>query len=135
LDLEDDDDDNTDVSNFIWSVDSSKVVFADVKSGVISLVLVKMPHSDRDKDHDKDHDGDHDRDHDRDNDRPRTLTYSFVGAENVCAGAATCDSNNVRSIAWNGDTVNVALVQANPTGPSIVTNLTIPISKFVPLAK
>jgi hypothetical protein len=131
LDLEDDDDDNTDISDFIWSSNSSKVVFADVKSGVMSLILVKMPHGERDEDHDCDHD----RGHDKNRDQPRTLTYSFTGAENVCAGAATCDYNNVRSIAWNGDSVNIALVQANPSGPAIVKNLAIPLSKFVPLAK
>jgi hypothetical protein len=140
LDLEDDDDDNTDVSDFIWATDSSKVVFADVKDGVISLILVKMPRSDSDKDHDKDKDGDHQGEHYRDNDRPRTLTYSFVGAENVCGavgpqGPTGCDNNNVRSIAWSGDSVKVALVQANPTGPAIVKNLTIPLSKFVPIGK
>jgi ABC-type Zn2+ transport system substrate-binding protein/surface adhesin len=99
-----------------------------------------MPHGDHDKDHDRDHDGDRDRDHDKDNDHPRTSIYSFVGAENVCGavgplGPTGCDYNNVKSIAWNGDAVNVALVQANPTGPAIVKNLTIPLSKFVPLAK
>ncbi len=39
----DENDDNNDVSDFIWSADSSKVVFADTKSGVISLILVMMP--------------------------------------------------------------------------------------------
>ena len=122
------DESHTQLSNFIWSADSSKAVFADVMNGnTISLILVTM--------HDGDHDRGHNGDHDRDNDVPRTLIYSFVGAENVCAGAATCDSNNVRSIAWNGDSVNVALIQANPSGPAIVLNLTIPLSKFVPLTK
>jgi hypothetical protein len=136
---EDDEDDNSGF-DFLWDTDSSKVVFADVKSGVMSLILVTMPHGDHDKDHDRDHDGDRDRDHDKDNDHPRTSIYSFVGAENVCGavgplGPTGCDYNNVKSIAWNGDAVNVALVQANPTGPAIVKNLTIPLSKFVPLAK
>jgi hypothetical protein len=118
------DESHTQLSNFIWSSDSSKAVFADVMNqSTINLILVTMPH------------GDHDKDHDKDNDRPRTFIYSFVGAENVCAGAATCDNNNVQSIAWNGDAVNVALVQANPTGPAIVKNLTIPLAKFTPLAK
>ncbi len=142
------DDDNS-ASDFIWSSDSSKVIFADVKSGVMSLVLVKIPRDDRDKDNDhdrdqdrdrdrdksRDHDGDHDRDHRGENDRPRTFIYTFTGTEDVCAGAATCDSNNVRSIAWNGDSVDVALIQVNPTGPAIEKDLTIPISKFVPIGK
>ena len=131
--------DNYSASDFIWSADSSKVVFADVKSGVISLIMVKMPRDDRDKDHDRDHDKDHIEDHDQDhrvdNDWPRTFVYAFVGAENVCADAKYCDSNNVRSIAWDGEKIKVVLIQANPAGPAIVKNLTIPLSKFVPLAK
>jgi hypothetical protein len=139
---EDDNDDNTGF-DFIWSSDSSKVLFADVKSGVISLILVKMPRNERDKEYDNDRIEDHDRDrpdnhgheHDHDHDRPRTLIYSFVGTEDVCAGASHCDNNNVRSVAWNGDAVKVALIQANPAGKAIEKALTIPLSKFVPLAK
>jgi hypothetical protein len=131
----DNDDDNVDVSEFLWTTDSSKLVFADVKSGVISLIMVKMPRDDRDKGHDRDHIENHDIDHRKDNDQPRTFVYTFVDAEDVCAGAAHCDYNNVRSVAWNGDAVNVALIQANPTGPAIEKDLTIPLSKFVPLAK
>jgi len=120
LEGEDRNDDNRNVSNFIWADDSSKVVFANAKSGVISLILVKMP-----KDV-KEH--------------PHTLIYSFVGAENVCGdvgplGPTSCDSKKVKSIAWNGDSVNVVLVQANPTGRAILKNLTIPLSKFVPLSR
>lgn len=133
LDQENDDDDNTDVSDFTWAADSSKVVFADVKEGAISLILVTMPRDDSDEDHDRNRD--RDKDQREDSSRPRTLIYTFAGVENVCAGAAYCDSNNVRSLAWDGDKVNVALVQANPSGPAIVKNLTIPLSKFVPLAK
>jgi len=101
-------------SNFAWSPDSSKVVFADVKSGAISLVLVRMP---------DDKDG-----------RPQTSIYTFTGAEDVCAGAANCDNNNVRSVAWNGDSINVALIQANQGGRAIEKDLTIPVSKFVPIS-
>jgi hypothetical protein len=126
--LDTDNEGHLEASDFVWTADSSKAVFADVMNGnTISLILVKIPSGDKDREHGADHD--------RDEDIPRTLIYSFVGAENVCAGAANCDSNNVRSIAWNGDSVNVALVQANPTGPATVTNLTIPLSKFVPLGK
>jgi hypothetical protein len=115
-------------SDFVWSSDSSKAVFADVMNGSsISLIIVAMHHGDKEREYEGDHD--------RDNDLPLTLTYPFAGTENVCAGAATCDNNNVRSVAWNGDAVNVALVQANPTGPAIVKNLTIPLSKFIPLTK
>ena len=146
---EDDDDDNNGF-DFLWTADSSKLVFADAKSGVLSLVLVKMHRDKCDKDHDRDYDNDcdkdrnldkdHDKDHDKDNDRPQTFIYPFVGAENVCGavgplGPTGCDYNKVKSIAWSGDAVNVALVQANPTGPAIIMNLTIPLSKFVPLSK
>ncbi len=63
------------------------------------------------------------------------MIYSFVGPEDVCAGAKYCDSNNVKSIAWDGDTIKVALIQANPGGPRIEKDLTIPASKFVPIGK
>jgi len=111
----DESDDNQNVSNFIWSTDSSKVVFADIRGSIISLVLVKMLVAVKD--------------------HPQTLIYSFAGTENVCTGATYCDSNNIRSVAWDGDKVKVPLVQANPTGPAIVKNLTVPLSKFVPLTK
>jgi hypothetical protein len=134
----DDDDDNQIpskgdnlASNFVWSADSSKIVFAVTQlRGGVSLILVKMPEDNKGPDRDEDHMKDRDR-----KDLPRTFVYKFVGTEDVCAGDANCDSSNVRSVAWNGDSVNVALVQANPTGPAIVKNLTIPLSKFVPLAK
>ncbi len=131
------DESHTQLSNFVWSADSYKAVFADLMNGnAMSLILVTMPKGENDPDRDKDHDTDRG----RGNDRPRTLIYSFVGAENVCGavgplGKTGCDSNNVRSLAWNGDAVNVALVQANPTGPAIVKNLTIPLSKFMPIRK
>ena len=89
------------VSNFIWSADSRKAVFADLINGnSISLILVTMHPEDKDREHEVDHD--------KNNDLPQTLTYQFSGAENVCAGAANCDSNNVRSIAWDGDKVKAA---------------------------
>jgi hypothetical protein len=102
-------------SDFIWSTDSSKVVFADIQGGAINLVQVTMPTGTKGI--------------------PQTSTHRLVGAEDVCSGAANCDHNNVRSIAWNGDTVNVALIQANPTGKAIEKDITIPLSKFVPIGK
>jgi len=101
-------------SDFIWSSDSSKVVFVDRQDRkVLSLILVTMATGI--------------------NDIPQTSTYRFIGVEDVCAGAANCGYNNVRSIAWDGDTVNVALIQANPTGKAIEKDITIPLSKFVPI--
>lgn len=107
------DDDNRAITRFLWSSDSSKVVFADIKSGAISLILVTMP---TDKD-----------------DHPRTSIYTFTGANDVCAGAATCDNYNVKSVAWNNNSINVALIQANPGGKAIEKDLTIPLSSFVPI--
>lgn len=122
------DESHTRLSNFIWSVDSSKAVFADVMNGnTINLILVTM--------HNGDQDGECEGNHDRDNEMLLTFIYPLVGAENVCAGAANCDYNNVRSLAWDGDTVKIALIQANPTGKAIEKDLSIPLSKFVPLAK
>jgi hypothetical protein len=121
--LDADNENHSVASGFVWSADSSKVVFADVHDGDMSLILVTT------------HKGDDDRDRDREEDQPRTYAYQLIGAENVCAGAANCDSNNVRSLTWDGETVKAVLIQANPTGPAIVKNLTIPLSKFVPLEK
>jgi hypothetical protein len=109
----DEDDDNSG-SNFVWADDSSKIVFADLKNNVMSLVLVMMPLNTKDP--------------------PRTLLYPLTGAENVCAGAKYCDSI-VKSLTWNSDAVNVAFVQVNPAGPPIAKSLTIPLSKFVPIGK
>ena len=67
-------------------------------------------------------------------DLPQTSIYTFTGADDVCAGAASCDYNNVKSVAWNGNSVNVALIKANPRGKAIEKDLTVPLSKFVPIA-
>lgn len=121
---EDEDDDNQSASDYIWSADSSKVVFADVKSGVISLILVATSNG---------NEGNSDRKSER-RDLPQTSIHSFVGADDVCAGASTCDYNNVKSVAWNGDAINVALIKANPGGAKIEKDLTIPLSSFVPIS-
>jgi hypothetical protein len=99
--------------DFRWAANSSKIVFADAKNQMIRLVLVKMP---RDKD-----------------DLPRTLTYKFTGPDNVCAGASSCDYSNVGSVAWDGNEVKVVLIKANPTGAAIKKNVTVPLSRFVPI--
>ena len=112
---EDEDDDNVAVSDFLWSADSSKVVFADVKSGAISLILVTMP---------ADKEG-----------HPRTSIYTFTGANDVCAGAANCDYNNVKSVAWNGSSIKVSLIRANPGGKAIEKDLTVPVRSFVPIGR
>jgi hypothetical protein len=114
-DGEDENDNNKSVSGFIWSADSRKVVFADVRDGYISLILVTMPIGITD--------------------RPQTTIYRLVGAENVCTGAANCDYNNVRSITWDGQSVDAVLIQKNPGGAPIERDMSIPVSKFVPISK
>ena len=98
-----------------------------MNGSTINLILVTMHHGDKDREHEGDHD--------RDSDVPRTLIYPLVGAENVCAGAAYCDSNNVKSIAWGGDTIKVALMILPRPGKPTEKDLTIPLSKFVPVDK
>ena len=116
-DLEPFDDESHDrASDFIWSDDSSKAVFADVQNEkAMSLVLVSMPTGVEDI--------------------PQTSIYRFVGAEDVCQGADHCDYNNVRSLAWEGETVKAVLLIRPKPGKPIEQDLTIPLSKFVPAGK
>ena len=106
-------------SNFTWSPDSSKVVFADVKSGVMSLILVTMPIGA--------------------NDLPKTSTYPLVGAENVCAGATdaagqpNCDYHVIQSLGWDGDTVTA--VFNHRFGTKLNLKMTIPVSRFTLIGK
>jgi len=115
---EDDDDDNMG-TNFTWSPDSSKIVFADVKSGVMSLILVTMPVGT--------------------SDLPKTSTYPLVGAENVCAGAtdaageAICDYHVIQSLGWDGDTVTA--VFNHRFGTKLNLTMAIPVSRFTPIGK
>lgn len=115
---EDDNDDNMG-TNFVWAPDSSKIVFADVKSGVMSLVLVTMPVGT--------------------SDLPKTSTYPLVGAENVCTGAIdaagqpNCDYHVIQSLGWDGDAVIAAF--HHQFGTPLDVTMTIPISKFVPIGK
>jgi len=114
-DVEDDDnpDDNL-ATNFTWAEDSSKIAFADVKSGVMSLILVTMPA--------------------RAKDLPRTSVYPLTGAENVCVGTEHCDYHAVQSLSWDGEIVKaVFLVIEN--GKRVERNLAIPVSNFVPIGK
>jgi len=106
-------------TNFTWAPDSSKIIFADVKSGIMSLILVTMPVGT--------------------NDLPKTATYPLVGSENVCAGAtdatghAHCDYYVIQSLGWNGDVVIAAF--HHQFGTPLDLTLTIPVSKFIPIGK
>ncbi|MGD0831585.1 MAG: hypothetical protein ABR907_11610 [Terracidiphilus sp.] len=104
-------------SDFIWTADSSKVVFADAQAGVISLVVVSMPTVAGGK--------------------PHTSVYPLAGSENVCLNTseAACYNRNVRSLAWDGDNIKVALKMWPQHGKAIDVDLTIPLSKFVPASK
>ncbi len=104
-------------SKFIWSVDSSKVVFADVQGGVISLVVVSMPIGG--------------------NGKPQTIVHPLVGPENAClgSGGGACDYRNVGSITWDRDNVNVVLRIRPQHGKTNDIDLTIPLTEFVPAGK
>jgi len=115
---EDDDDDNM-AANFTWDADSSKIVFADKKSGVMSLVVVTMPVGAKDL--------------------PRTSVYHLIGAEDVCAGATDaagnkyCDYHVIKSLGWDGDTVKASF--QHRFGSKLDLEKTIPLSKFAPIGK
>ena len=114
----DENDDNSG-SSFTWSPDSSKLVFADVKSGVMSLVLVTMP--------------------DSKTDLPKTSVYTLKDAQDVCAGATAADGENycdyhvIQSLGWEGDSVTA--VFHHQFGTPLDLQLTIPVSAFVPIGK
>jgi hypothetical protein len=101
-------------SDFIWTADSSKVAFADVQGGVISLIVVAVPPGGKGE--------------------PQTVVHPLVGVENVCLGPGegACDIRNVRSLAWDGDNIHAALMIWPQHGKKVDVNLTIPLSRFVP---
>lgn len=115
----DDLDDENIAMNFLWSEDSSKIIFADVKSGVMSLVLVTMPVGTKDL--------------------PKTSIYTLKDAEDVCAGATDaakekyCDYHVIQSLGWEDDAVKA--VFHHQFGTKFDVNLTISTSKFVPIGK
>ena len=120
-DVEDDDnpDDNL-ATNFTWAADSSKIVFADVKSGVMSLILVTMPGGAKDL--------------------PRTSTYALIGQEDACegvtdaAGERHCDYHTIKFLGLDGDNVKAAFL-LHENGKPVEKDMTIPLSKFVPIGK
>ncbi len=117
-DGEDDTDDNM-ATNFTWAADSSKIVFADWKSGEMSLVLVTTPVGRTDL--------------------PKTSVYVLRGAHDVCVGATDaagdeyCDYHVIESLGWNGDSIEA--VFHHQFGTPLNLQLTIPVSSFVPIGK
>lgn len=115
---EDPNDDNMGFK-FTWSADSGRIVFADLRSGAMSLVLVTMPTAPADL--------------------PKTSVYRLVDAENVCAnstdaaGEPGCGYNQVKSLSWNGDSV-IAVLSVRSGRSSREFSLTLPPSKFTPIA-
>lgn len=115
---ENDDDDNM-ATNFTWAEDSTTIVFADVKSGVMSLVLVTMPTGLKDL--------------------PKTSVYTLTGTEDVCAGNTdavgenNCDYHVIQSLDWEEGAVKA--VFHHQFGAKFNLEVTIPISKFVPISK
>ena len=111
-------DDNM-ATNFIWAEDSSKIVFADAKSGVMSLVLVSMPVGTKDL--------------------PKTSVYALTGAEDVCAGSTdatgekNCDYHVIQTLEWEGDAVRA--VFHHQFGTNLDLQMTIPVSKFIPIGR
>lgn len=113
-----DDDDNLGIefgTNFTWAPDSSKIVFADIKNGEMSLVLVKMPV------------GAHD--------LPKTSVYVLKGTQNVCtattdaSGEKHCNYHVIQSVEWDGDLVKAEFFRRFDTA----LDLSIPVSAFVPV--
>lgn len=104
-----------DGANFAWAPDSSKIVFADAKKGVMSLVLVTMLS------------GTHD--------LPKTSVYVLKGSQDVCAGAIdagekNCDYDVIQSLGWDGDSVKATFHRRIGTPHDL--QLTLPVSAFVP---
>ena len=97
------------VSDFVWSADSSKVLFADARSGFMSLVVVQMPSAATDP--------------------PRTVVYPLTGAENVCEKG--CTPRNVRALAWEGDRIEAVLAYGPEVGRDNEVVLAIPLSRFL----
>ena len=101
--------------DFIWSADSSKVVFADSQARVITIVLVKMPVGGKGG--------------------PQTLVHPLTGNENICLADGVCDSSIVKSLTWNGDGVDVKLRFQPRHDKALEMNLTIPFASFAPAPK
>ncbi len=98
------------VSDFIWSADSSKVVFADALNGIITLVVVQMPTTAKGL--------------------PQTFVHPLTGTENVCE--KECSFRNVVSLVWQDGGIQASLEYIPQAGPSIERTLTLPLPDFPP---
>ena len=103
-----DGEDHLRVSKFVWSADSSKVLFADAHSGTITLVVVQMPSGAKGL--------------------PLTFLYPLTGLENVCE--KECVYRNLHSLTWEDDHIRAALAHSPVVGPEVEKVLSIPLSKF-----
>ena len=106
-------------ANFAWAPDSSRIVFADARNGVMRLVLVTMPT------------GTHD--------LPKTSVYVLKGPQDVCAGATDaaeekdCGYDVIQSLGWEGDSVKAAFHRRFRAPRDL--QLTVPVSAFVPIQR
>ncbi len=106
-------------TNFTWAADSTKVVFADMKGGKMTLVLITVPL------------GTHD--------LPKASVYVLKGAQDVCAGATdaagekNCDDHEIKSLQWDGNLIQA--VFQHQFGTPLNLHLTVPISSFIPIVK
>ena len=98
--------------DFTWTSDSRKILFAVIRKGVMTLVVVRMPA------------GTHD--------LPKTSVYLLKDAQDVCAGDQYCDYHAVRYLRWNGRSVEGVFRRF---GTGLDLHLTIPVSAFVPVTR
>jgi hypothetical protein len=89
---------------FTWSPDSSRIVFAVMREGRMSLVLIKMPAGALDL--------------------PETSVYALKGTQDVCAGEKYCDYRVIGSLRWDGDSVKASFQRQS--------ELTLPVTAFIP---
>ena len=103
---------HTSISDYVWTADSSKVLFADVQGDNMRFVVVAMPSTASGKMH--------------------TSAYQLQGTENVCSGGNECDDKSVRSLTWNGATVEATLLFQPEHARSSEVYVSVPLSRFVP---
>jgi hypothetical protein len=97
------------LSYFVWDTNSKRVMFADETNGRVSLVLVGVPSDPKQN--------------------PTTLTYALAGDQSPCSAA--CQSKNIGTLAWNGDSIMAQLLATPENAPDRKISLNLPISRFV----
>lgn len=98
------------VGQFAWSPDSRKVIFADTQGSVISLILAMMPPTPQDL--------------------PTALVYKVPGQGKPCAN--NCPQWGVKSLNWQGDTIEATLLFTPPRGPRQTKVLALSQADFTP---